>query len=130
MVKSSFIFGLLDLDLKAIFPSRILRGRPVTWVTSPRFPIALNKRSHYHCYGVCCLNNFFFICLCRCASEKRELFMYKRLFPGKSRSVLKKACICVRAGGGWGRGCSNWDKWGVLAKGNGTSSLTSIKNIT
>ena len=45
---------------------------------------------------------FFFIFLCRCASENRELFMYKRLFPGKSRSVLKKACIGVRAGDGGG----------------------------
>ena len=126
MIASSFIFGLLDLNLKAFFPCRILRRRPVTWMTSPRFPIALNKRSH----GVCCLTNFFVfffgvvhqkIVICLCIRD---------CFPGKSRYVLKKACIGVRAGDGWGRCCSTWDKWGVLARGNGTSTLTSIKNIT
>ena len=129
MVTSSFIFGLLDLDLKAIFPCRILRRRPVTWVTSPRFPIALNKRSHYTVTEYV-VSSIFFIFVCRCASENRYLFMYKRLFPGKSRYVLKKACIGVPAGEGWWRCCSTWDKWGVLARGNGTSTLTSIKNIT
>ena len=103
MVTSSFIFDLLDLKLKAIFPCRILRRGPITWVTSPRFPIAFNKRSHYYCYGVCCLTNVL-ISLCRCASENRDLFMYKTLFTGKRRSVLKKACIGVRAEGGLGEG--------------------------
>ena len=31
-----------------------------------------------------------FVFLCRCASLNRDLFMYKRFFSGKSRSVLKK----------------------------------------
>ena len=109
MVKSSFIFGLLDLDLKAIFPSRILRGRPVSWVTSPRFPIALNKRSHYHCYGACCLNNFFlffFAFVHQKIVSYLCMYLYMFKFPGESRSVLKKACIGVRAGGAAALGIS------------------------